>query len=250
MDVNPSPPSPSSLSPSSLSSAGAPVDAERLERLLADPGLAWLLERVRLRIAHGRPLTGTVTLAHPDDLQHRAAERLLGRAPSAGRSRSLTVRLDAVDAILRRSGVSPHGLEVAVVALTGPVAPLTETRDKEARAWAEALAPLAGLSAELADWAGRIRGDGLVRRLARTPEAAAPLVTAAVRTLSALPVDPPMPRATFAARYLSGAHALDEGTPLATLVLSGIRALADFPEGSGAEWRRAACSGTTCRPPC
>lgn len=218
--------------------AEAQVDTERLGRLLGNPGAAWLLERVRERIVHGRPLTGTVSLARPDDLQRRAAESLLGRAPRAGRS--LTVRLDAVDAVLRRSGVSPHGLEAAVLALTGPVAPRAETREREARAWAEALAPLAGLGAGLTDWATRIRGDGLVRRLARTPEAAAVLVNAAVLALRELPVEPPMPRAAFAARYLSGAHALDDGTPLATLVLSGIRALTGFQEGEGAEWRRAA----------
>lgn len=218
--------------------AEAWVDAGRLERLLGDPGLAWLLERVRRRLAHGRPLNGTVTLAHPEDHQRHAAERLLGRAPRAGTS--LTVRLDAVDAVLRRSGVSPHGLQAAVQALTGPVAPRAEKREREARAWENALGPLSGLGTELADWAERMRSDGLVRRLARTPEAAAPLVTATVQALRLLPVDPPMPRATFAARYLSGAHALDDGTPLATLVLSGVRARTGFPEGAGTEWRRAA----------
>ncbi|MEU7061122.1 TIGR02679 family protein [Streptomyces sp. NPDC046197] len=214
------------------------VDTERLARLLGDPGLAWLLERVRRRMAGGRPLTGTVTLAQPDDLQRRAAERLLGRAPTA--SRSLTVRLEAVDAVLRRSGVSPDGLGAAVVALTGPVVLRAETREREAQAWDEVLAPLAGLSAELAVWAERVRKEGLARRLARTPEAAGPLVTAAVQALRALPAVPPTSRAAFAARHLSGAHALDEGTPLATLVLSGIRALTGFPDGVGAEWRRAA----------
>lgn len=123
---------------------------------------------------------------------------------------------------------------------TGPVAPRAETREAEARAWDEAWAPLVGLSAELTHWAGRVRKDGLVRRLARTPEAAAPLVTAAARALRALPAVPPTSRAAFAARHLFDAHALDDGTPLATLVLSGIRALTNFPEGAGGGWRRAA----------
>ncbi|WP_405440527.1 TIGR02679 family protein [Streptomyces niveus] len=214
------------------------IDAERLGRLLGDPGLAWLVERARQRMARGRPLTGTVALSHPDEPQRRAAERLLGRVPQAGRS--LTVRLDTVDAILRRSGASPHGLAPAVVALTGPVTPLAEARRSEERAWEAAYAPLGTLDTELADWAGRIRGDGLVRRLARTPEAAAPLVDAAVRALRSLPVVPPTSRATFAARHLSGAHCLDEGTPLAALVLSGLRALTGFPDGAGATWRREA----------
>jgi uncharacterized protein (TIGR02679 family) len=145
-----------------------------------------------------------------------------------------------VDTVLRRSGVSPDGLEAAIVALTGPVTLHAETRDRQERAWQEAYAPLATLPAELADWAERIRADGLVRRLARTPEAARPLVEAAVRALRELPVSPPTSRATFAARHLSGAHALDEGTPLATLVLSGLRRLTGFPDGAGAQWRREA----------
>ncbi|MFR9673311.1 TIGR02679 family protein [Streptomyces sp. TR06-5] len=218
--------------------AEAGVDTERLQRLLGDPGLAWLLDRLRRRLAQGRGLTGTVTLAQPDACQRRAAERLLGRAPGAGTS--LTVRLEAVDAVLRHSGVSPHGLQAALHALAGPVVPRAEIREREAQAWEEALEPLSALGAELGDWAERMRRDGLVRRLARTPEAAGPLVTATVQALRLLPLVPPMPRSAFAARYLAGAHALDEGTPLATLVLSGIRALTDFPEGAGAEWRRAA----------
>ncbi|MEW2080940.1 TIGR02679 family protein [Streptomyces sp. NPDC005283] len=214
------------------------VDIERLGRLLGDPGLAWFVDRVRQRMARGRPLTGSVTLSDPEESQRRAADRLLGRAPRS--SGSLGIRLAGVDEILRRSGVSPDGLAVAVVALTGPVILHAETRNREERAWEEAYAPLGILDAQLARWAGRIRSDGLVRRLARTPEAAGPLVEAAVRALRALPASPPTSRATFAARNLSGAHALDEGTPLATLVLSGIRCLTGYPDGSGAQWRREA----------
>ncbi|MGW2335530.1 TIGR02679 family protein [Streptomyces sp. NPDC001685] len=217
---------------------GTAVDAERLGRLLGDPGLTWFVDRVRQRMAHGRPLTGSVTLSAPEESQRRAAERLLGRAPRA--RGSLGIRLDTVDEILRRSGVSPGGLAAAVVALAGPVVLRAETRKAEERAWEEAYAPLGTLAGELALWADRICGDGLIRRLARTPQAAAPLVEATVRALRALPASPPMSRATFAAQNLSGAHALDDGTPLATLVLSGVRCLTGFPDGSGAQWRREA----------
>jgi uncharacterized protein (TIGR02679 family) len=222
--------------PSAAPQAVEQADTERLGRLLGDPGLAWLLERARQRMARGRALIGPVTLSHPDESQRRAVERLLGRAPQAGRS--LTVRLEAVDAILRRSGAGRAGLAAAVVTLTGPVTPHAEARARESRAWEEAYAPLATLGPGLAGWAERIRKDGLVRRLAHTPEAAGPLVEAAARALLSLPVVPPMSRATFAARNLSGAHALDEGTPLAALVLSGLRSLTGFPDGAGAEWRR------------
>lgn len=44
----------------------------------------------------------------------------------------------------------------------------------------------------------------------------------------------------FAADILGSAHALDDGAPVATLALSGARAVTGHPEGAGAAWRRAA----------
>ncbi|MCX5400318.1 TIGR02679 family protein [Streptomyces sp. NBC_00102] len=229
---------------------GTPADEARLRRLLGGPDLAWLLERVRRRLERGRPLTGPVSLAAPTPAQREAAERLLGRAPGGGKV--LTVRLDAVDALLIGSGAGPEGLAAAVTTLTGPVVLLEEVRRSEDRAWREAYAPLATLAGaatpavaagevrRLAEWAARVRDDGLVRRLARTPEAARPLLDQAVRVLGALPAEPPRSLSVFAAELLGSAHALDDGTPLSTLCLSGIRALTGHPDGTGAAWRRAA----------
>ncbi|MEV4867693.1 TIGR02679 family protein [Streptomyces syringium] len=215
------------------------VDAGRLRRLLGAPELAWLVERIRRRLEREQPLTGPVALATPTEGQRAAVERLLGRPPRAGRS--LSVRLDAVDAVLRRSGVSPAGLAAAVTALTGPVTPLSQVHRAETRAWHEAYAPLAALCRDrprLADWAARLRAEGLVRRLARTPDAARPLVADTARVLRELPVEPAVSLPAFAAHVLGSAHGLDDGTPLATLTLSGIRALTGFPGGGGAAWRR------------
>ncbi|MFJ8163990.1 TIGR02679 family protein [Streptomyces sp. NPDC096136] len=221
--------------------SGSPVDEARLRRLLGGADLAWLVERVRRRLERGQPLTGAVSLAAPSPAERAAAERLLGRAPGAGRA--LTVRLDAVEAVLVGSGVSPEGLEAAVAVLTGPVAVLREVRRSEEEAWEEAYAPLFLLAEELpayAAWAVRVREDGLVRRLARTPAAARPLVEQTVRVLRELPVAPPRSLSVFAAEVLGSAHALDDGTPGATLALSGARALTGRPDGAGAAWRRAA----------
>ncbi|MGW4029353.1 TIGR02679 family protein [Streptomyces sp. NPDC004838] len=217
------------------------MDTARLRRLLGDPGLAWLVERARQRLERGQPLTGPVSLGTPTDDQRAAVERLLGRSP--GRGRSLTVRLDAVDDVLRRSGVSARGLGPAVIALTGPVVPRDAAREAEERAWREAYSALDALvdrSPDLAPWAARLRDDGLVRRLARTPAAARELLDRVATALRVLPLDEPESLPAFAARLLGGAHALDDGTPLATLTLSGVRALTGFPDGGGAEWRRQA----------
>ncbi|WP_413807157.1 TIGR02679 family protein [Streptomyces sp. OE57] len=217
------------------------VDHVRLTRLLGDPGCAWLLDRIRRRMERAEPLTGPVILAAPTDGERAAAERLLGRAPGGGRS--LSIRLDAVDTILRRSGVSPDGLATAVIALTGPVTLLSDARRREADAWHDAYTPLAGLCSErpeLTDWGEHIRVSGLIRRLARGPETARALLASAATALRSLPTDPAVSLPAFAARTLGDAHALDDGTPLATLVHSGIRALTGFPDGTGAEWRREA----------
>ncbi|MDI3386296.1 TIGR02679 family protein [Streptomyces sp. B-S-A8] len=217
----------------------APVDAVRLRRLLGVPEFAWLVERVRRRLAAEQPLTGAVTLTRPTPDQRRAAERLLGRVPGGGRS--LTVRLEAVDAVLRRSGISPDGLAEAITALTGPVTLLGAARRAEEDAWQEAFAPVDELAEErpaLKAWVVRLRGDGLVRRLAGTPTAAGLLLSHSATVLRALPADPAVSVPAFAARVLDSAHALDDGTALATVTLSGIRALTGFPDGAGAQWRR------------
>ncbi|WHM35999.1 TIGR02679 family protein [Streptomyces sp. BPTC-684] len=222
-------------------SATAPVDEARLRRLLGDPALDWLVDRARRRLEREQPLTGPVSLSAPTSAQRVSAERLLGRSPGSGRS--LTVRLDEVDAVLRRSGISPDGLAAAVAALTGPIVLLGPAREAEERAWQEAYAVIDALADQgpgLATWADRLRGDGLVRRLVGTPAAARDLLGQAATVLSALPADPPVSLPAFAARLLGGAHALDDGTPLATVTLSGIRALTGFTDGTGAEWRREA----------
>ncbi|MEU9083748.1 TIGR02679 family protein [Streptomyces sp. NPDC048357] len=221
--------------------SGPPVDEARLRRLLGGADLAWVVERARRRLERGQPLTGAVSLATPSPEERAAAERLLGRTPGAGRA--LTVRLDAVDAVLVRSGISPAGLEAAVTVLTGRVVPLDEVRRSEEQAWREAYVPLALLAEDLPEhtaWAVRVRDDGLVRRLARTPTAARLLVEQTVRVLRELPVEPARSLSVFAADILGSAHALDDGTPVATLALSGARALTGHPEGAGAAWRRAA----------
>ncbi|MDJ0465373.1 TIGR02679 family protein [Streptomyces sp. H27-C3] len=215
------------------------VDDVRLRRLLGDPGLGWLVDRARRRLERGQPLIGPVSLSVPTAGQRSAAERLLGRTPGSGRS--LSVRLDAVDDLLRRSGISPAGLAAAVVALTGPVTLLGQARAEEQRSWQEAYGPVDTLADEvpaLQVWVERLRSDGLVRRLAGTPTAAADLLGRAATALAALPVEPPVSLPTFSAQHLGSAHALDDGTPLCTLTLSGVRALTGFPDGSGAQWRR------------
>ncbi|WP_017595706.1 TIGR02679 family protein [Nocardiopsis potens] len=216
------------------------VDHPRLERLLGGPDLRWLVERVRERLARGEPATGNAVLTAATAAQRAAAQRLLGRPPRRGRS--LTVSLDAVDAVLRRSGISPAGLAAAVEALTGPVQVRPDAEAAEARAWDRAFAPLAAVCGEdprLDCWYRGLRASGLARRILGEPSAAGPALHTLADVVAALPGDG-IGLGTFAARVCGDAHALDDGRPLGTLALGAARALTGTPAGSGAEWRREA----------
>ena len=82
---------------------------------------------------------------------------------------------------------------------------------------------------------------GLVRRLAREPDEARLLLARVAAVLRQLP-SRGVPIGRLAAECCGDAHALDDGRPVGTLVLSAVRALAGLPfaaEGT-ADSRRAA----------
>ncbi|PSK95746.1 uncharacterized protein (TIGR02679 family) [Murinocardiopsis flavida] len=221
-----------------LSGGGHPVDLERLRRLLGTPETAWLVDRARRRLANDRALTGTVSRTPASPEERAAIGRLLGRAPRPGRS--LNVSLDAVDAALRHSEVSPDGLAAAVEALRGPVRSRAAADAAAAREWEAACAPLARVCAArpaLARWYERAGATGALRRAVPQDAAAAPLLRAAAKILAELPADG-LALSAFSARVAGDAHALDDGRPLASLVFGAVRALTGAAEGSGAQWRR------------
>ncbi|RSM62359.1 TIGR02679 family protein [Amycolatopsis sp. WAC 01376] len=212
------------------------ADLERLRRLLGGKETAWLLDRLRRRMVNGKPLSGIVSLGSATQDQRRAIERLLGRR--AGTGSSLSVSLDEVDAILRRSGAAPDGLADATRLLIGAV----PDRATEAAAWAAAHEPLEELAAqrpELATWRGWLDSTGMVRRLASDPGTASALTSAAVRVLTELP-SKGIALGRLAAETTGDAHGLDEGRPLATIVLSAARCLRGTPpvgDGTAGERR-------------
>jgi uncharacterized protein (TIGR02679 family) len=215
---------------------------DKLSRLLGAEPAAWLVQRVRDRLEAGRPLTGTVTLPAATPEQRRALERLTGRAARSGTS--LTVSLTEVDRILRDSGAAPGGLAEAVTHLTGPLRDRNRERADLAAAWAAAFSALDEAvdgRDELARWRVWLDATGVVRRLAPEPDQAGLLLAQATAVLQRLP-SPGVPIGRLAAECCGDAHALDDGRPVGTLVLSAARALAGLPfaaEGS-ADSRRVA----------
>jgi uncharacterized protein (TIGR02679 family) len=214
------------------------IDQGRLARLLGGEDVAWLVDRCRRRMERAQPLAGSVTLARATPTQRAAVHRLLGRPPRPGST--LTVSLSAVDDVVRRSGACPDGLAAAVVALTGAVTDRAAAEADRDRRWRAAFAPLqAGVAGrpELAGWLHGLHATGLVRRLAATPESAAPLLAELATVLANLPAAGE-PLGRLAARTTGRAHALDPDRPLSTLALGAAQALAGLPDGTGAEWRR------------
>ena len=225
------------------------VDRERLSRLLGDPELAWVLDRVRRRIERGQPTHGTIVRRSATSAERDAAARLFGRPPRT--ARGLSVSLDEIDALLRRSGVHAGGLAEAVVTLTGPVTVRADRAADEERAWAEAFTRIEAAGAgrpELAAWIGHIRARGVVKRLAAgSPATGRELLDVLASVVAALPTSGGVSLSAFAARVTGRAHALDDGSPLGTLALGVARALAGLAppaaDESAAEARREAWAG-------
>jgi len=214
----------------------------KLHRLLGGEAVGWLVRRVRDRLEAGGSPTGTVTLPAATPEQRRAVERLTGRVPRSGAS--LSVSLTEVDRILRDSGTAPGGLAEAVTRLTGPLRDRSRERADLAAAWGAAFAPLDAAvedRAELTRWRGWLDATGVVRRLAPEPDKARQLLAQVAAVLRRLP-SRGVPIGRLAAECCGDAHALDDGRPVGTLVVSAVRALAGLPfaaEGT-ADSRRAA----------
>jgi uncharacterized protein (TIGR02679 family) len=214
----------------------------RLHRLLGGEPVAWLVRRARDRLEAGRPLAGTVTLPDATPEQRRAVERLTGRAARSGAS--LSVSLTEVDRILRDSGASPGGLAEAVTRLTGPLRDRNRERADLEAAWGSAFALLdAAVDGrdQLAAWRAWLDATGVVRRLAPEPGQARVLLAQVAAVVRLLP-SRGVPIGRLAAECCGDAHALDDGRPVGTLVLSAVRALAGlaFAAEGTADSRRAA----------
>lgn len=210
-------------------------DRTALDRLLGVPEMAWLLARVRSRIAasRGTMLTGVVQLNEPSDAQRAAAVRLVGRPRRPGET--LRVELGDVEAILRR-GPWPAGLADAVETLSGPVIDHAAERARTVTAWARAAdrfhndaTQSLGLGAW---WEGFCALGGLKRaaraEAARTGVAYGPGVGAALVDLVAAIVAA-LPSAgeslsVFARRLTGDAHALDMSRPLGRLAIAAVEA--------------------------
>lgn len=191
----------------------------RLLRLLGGEMLAPLRQRLRRRYEQAPPgaQPTVLRLGGLSESEHAALAALLGRP--ARYAASMQVDVETIDAALRAAGIAPT-LHDALEALDGPVLHRAAERERARALWSTLAQgcepPLRGLLEDP-------RGLGLVKRLARQDVAVASELCRQVdAVLRCLPARG-LPRAQLAAQILGDAHALDDGQPVAALVVAVLR---------------------------
>ncbi|GGX07468.1 TIGR02679 family protein [Streptomyces lomondensis] len=205
------------------------------ERTLRRPELRPLWHTVHDRLSSGRPVT-RVRLGPLDDAQREALADLLGldRLPDARPSVDLARLQEAVTELCGRT------VRETVTELVGPLGDRAGERRRQEDERAELWTWLADhdivrAQPALSAWVASCRAAGLV---GASSERTRSLLTDALTVLGELPARAePLP--VFAARVLNGhAHALDDGTPVSTLVLRALAALHDTAAPQSAADRR------------
>jgi uncharacterized protein (TIGR02679 family) len=192
------------------------VDTARLERVLGDPGLARLVERLLRRLELDRPLSGILTLEDASPIERSAVARLLGRRP--GRGTSLSIPLDTLEQMLCRAGLAPD-LRAALESLAGSVQGRAERSAAQALRRERALSAASdGLEPEYGPWLAEIARDGTLTRLLNRDED--DLLRQAAAVLALLPADT-LPLPVLAERATGDTKALSRGS-LAGLVLRAL----------------------------
>ncbi|MDQ2826202.1 MAG: TIGR02679 domain-containing protein, partial [Actinomycetota bacterium] len=208
---------------------------------LAEPPYAplWAAARKRLE-GNGRAVGGSpLVLRGLDAAERNVVCGLLGISPAG--DGPVRVRLADLDDALRR-GAASVGLIELLESMAGPVRDRRDERavatlDK-AMAWAAVEShPVLTGRPELAPWVADIRCRGTATRLAGSAPAGAALTGAALDVLGRLPAAN-QALSVLAAETAGGAHGLDRGQPLGTLVAAALAVL-DVEEGendSRVEW--------------
>jgi uncharacterized protein (TIGR02679 family) len=207
------------------------VDDPRLSRL-------WVAAHRRLERTGGRTEGASVRIDRPSDDERAALDRLLGRR---SRGRDVTVRLDDVDAVLRRVDTT---LLDTVCSKVGEVRDLPAVRARaeaaEEALWSSLYSHLAlQRHPALSGWFENLRASGHWRRL----DDPGLRLRQALDVVGHLPHRPPVTRKRLAADVLGHAHALDDAAPVGRLVTRALARLASGEAAAGASGRRALWAG-------
>lgn len=195
----------------------------RLQRLLGEPALAALRQRLRRRFEQidEEQTLSSIQLNNLDPVEYSALCQLTARPSRI--ARSMTLDIADLDARLRSAGLA-NSLQDALEQLDGPIVAKARLRKMLSAQWLALASPAASEGSPLLGaWLlNTATSMSLLKRLGRDPLRAKQLLVAADRVLRRLPVEG-LPRSQLAAETLGDAHALDAGRPVATLVLAAWR---------------------------
>jgi uncharacterized protein (TIGR02679 family) len=203
----------------------------RLQRLLGGAELAALRLRLRRRFEREQPgdPVDHIKMSALGPREHAALASLLGRPPRYARSLQIDVR--SVDAALQRSGIAAS-LRDALEQLDGPITDRVAARLRLEASWSDTIARCR--HGDLVGFLRTTAGVALLKRLARSdPAIGAELCRKAEAALRRLPAQG-IARSQLAAETLGDAHALDNGQPVATIVLAVWRQVASGEDSSPA----------------
>lgn len=190
----------------------------RLQRLLGGSDLAALRERLRRRF-EGNEVLESLQISGLTAGERAALAQLAGKPPSDSKSIVLDVR--ALDEALSAAGIA-SSLREALECLDGPIVDRAVERERHRATWAQVASDCDHQA--LQAWLGSPATLGLLKRLSRNDASQASAVLArAASVLRRLPCAG-IPRAQLAAEVLGDAHGLDSSRPVATIVLSVLRA--------------------------
>ncbi len=223
--------------------AGAGAEREELARFLRRTGFRRLWPAARQRLESLGGVRGTVRLAAAGEDERQALADLLGLATlPRGELRVALVRLDRA---LRESRFAVD-LVSALAALGGPLRDRTAERASAVRRreqlWEDAVRHgVVAAWPALTDWLAALRVSGLLQRLAAGGDERR-LLEQALAVLAALAAlaegDGGVRLPVLASGVLGASHALDSGSPAATLVLRALAHRARRPPPRGAQARR------------
>ena len=214
------------------------ADPERLRRVLGGEAGSVLRQRLRQRFerspADAPPTRIRLTELAPHE--HEMLAGLLGQAPR--HSGALQIDVLRIDEALRCAGLATS-LRDALEQLDGPIVDRAAQQAALQERWDGVVSGVAQ-----GTWLHRLlqrpEGRGLLKRLAGAqPQRAERLLRQAEAVLARLPAQG-LTRAQLAAETQGDAHALDDGQPLATLVLACAPEPEEDPDSESrrARWAR------------
>lgn len=201
--------------------ANDPSIDPRLIRRLGGTELAGLRQRMRRHFErHGlSPEKPVLHLTNLNAVEHEALALLIG-LPSRS-TRSVRIDLARLDAALRDAGLA-SSLHEALEKLDGPIVNRAEAKAELQSRWSR-VTDDQGLHPTLCAWLQGTSTVGLLKRVSKqSPQTAHQLLRQAHMVMRRLPAQG-LTRAQLAADTIGNAHALDNGQPVATVVLAALQ---------------------------